>query len=759
MFGGGQINDMSPNDIFTPVGYTLPGLGQPFRDDKGSTLEIPSGVNFPEAWRDGLLTGHLLGKNYVLYTPMEMRDGAYKKAGDSLRLVESSNKSFRPVDMVFGLDGSLLISDFYYPIIGHAQHGIRDENRDHAHGRIYRVVRKDAPLSKSPKIVDAEILELFELLENPLIRVRELARMEIGERAERDRAVVLTELRRGIDTVLASGSAGEDGTLRLELLWLCERIEAYEDTRLIKAMLASSNVQEHSMAVRSIRYWVNALGEATSTKLMQSALSSEETRVGVQAISTLSHLQRDHEWAEAMILGHRPASPALTGLLNEAKKFRLPPASPTYPILDYDKTTQFTTWLPSDLGAVTYFKAAKSGQAAMLFTDGKFSEVRLNESVVHGKAATLARTTSIRVTLQEGINKIEVASTKRKPKRRRGKQATDTVGASATQTPDVQTIYLTDELGKRPEVELSKNTDIAKQWSRTFGESLESNWLNFARQRYATNCMACHSTDGTRRVGPTFKGLVGKEQMVLDPRGAQRQVVVDEAYIRNAILNPLAEYPKDTVPLMPKLPLTKIEVDYLTRFVMEQETLAESDSSPTGPPLEQLLALIDPSELAKAARSTGDAQRGAKLFFKETLSCVKCHNSSEGERLGPNLTAKQDTMSDVYLVESLLLPSKVISKGFEPLIVLTEDGLIRTGFQVSEDSVMLLLRDANTGKEMKIPKSDITDIVPSKVSVMPAGLVNQLSDQDQFLDLVRFLMDVNEGGPSRFESLKNSVAN
>ena len=48
------------------------------------------------------------------------------KAGTSLPLLTSTNKSFRPVDLRFGLDGALYVSDFYYPIIGHAQHSIRD---------------------------------------------------------------------------------------------------------------------------------------------------------------------------------------------------------------------------------------------------------------------------------------------------------------------------------------------------------------------------------------------------------------------------------------------------------------------------------------------------------------------------------------------------------------------------------------------------------------------------------------------------------
>jgi hypothetical protein len=40
---------------------------------------------------------------------------------------------------------------------------------------------------------------------------------------------------------------------------------------------------------------------------------------------------------------------------------------------------------------------------------------------------------------------------------------------------------------------------------------------------------------------------------------------------------------------------------------------------------------------------------------------------------------------------------------------------------------------------------------------MPPGLANQLSDRAQFLDLLRFLMEVNAGGPTRMLELKRSV--
>ena len=39
-------------------------------------------------------------------------------------------------------------------------------------------------------------------------------------------------------------------------------------------------------------------------------------------------------------------------------------------------------------------------------------------------------------------------------------------------------------------------------------------------------------------------------------------------------------------------------------------------------------------------------------------------------------------------------------------------------------------------------------------SLMPDGLVNALSDRQQFLDLARYLIEVAEGGPQRAKELR-----
>ena len=55
-------------------------------------------------------------------------------------------------------------------------------------------------------------------------------------------------------------------------------------------------------------------------------------------------------------------------------------------------------------------------------------------------------------------------------------------------------------------------------------------------------CIACHSTDGSTKVGPSWKGLFGRKDRDLE--GGKEVSVVDENYIRESILEPNAKIAK-----------------------------------------------------------------------------------------------------------------------------------------------------------------------------------------------------------------------
>jgi len=79
-------------------------------------------------------------------------------------------------------------------------------------------------------------------------------------------------------------------------------------------------------------------------------------------------------------------------------------------------------------------------------------------------------------------------------------------------------------------------------------------------------CVGCHSTDGSPRVGPSFKGLFGKTEKVMTA-GKEQTVVVDEAFIRNFILEPNAVHIEGYPPIMPKISMTNEEVAALVDYI------------------------------------------------------------------------------------------------------------------------------------------------------------------------------------------------
>ena len=84
----------------------------------------------------------------------------------------------------------------------------------------------------------------------------------------------------------------------------------------------------------------------------------------------------------------------------------------------------------------------------------------------------------------------------------------------------------------------SSLADVSPEQAIAYGKSV-------AR---SIGCIGCHTADGTGAAGPTWLGLFGKEETLDDGT----TVIVDEAYLRESILDPNAKVVKDFPPnIMP----------------------------------------------------------------------------------------------------------------------------------------------------------------------------------------------------------------
>jgi len=136
-----------------------------------------------------------------------------------------------------------------------------------------------------------------------------------------------------------------------------------------------------------------------------------------------------------------------------------------------------------------------------------------------------------------------------------------------------------------------------------------------------------------------------------------------------------------------------------------------------------------------AVKSKADAVRGKLVFAK--ANCIKCHKyGAEGEGIGPDLTQLSKRFKRSEILESILLPSKVISDQYRSSLIMTLDGRTYIGLLAEQGGmVTVLLQDAN---KVMLKSGDIESKFASLVSVMPEKLMEELT-KEEIADLFAYL--------------------
>ncbi|MFT4641772.1 MAG: azurin/lysophospholipase L1-like esterase [Verrucomicrobiales bacterium] len=215
--------------------------------------EVISSANFPDDMQGDFLICNTIGylglKQYSLERNPENGHVWGKPKAD---IVVSSDKNFRPTDAVFGSDGSLLIADWHNVIIGHMQHNVRDPNRDHKHGRIYRVTAKGRPLQENVEIAGQPIAKLLKVLEHPIDGVRQRARVELSGRDSKEVIAAVSEWIKAFDP-----KKKEDAHHLLEALWLHQQ-HNIRNVNLLTALLGSPEPHARIAATTVQHHWYSA---------------------------------------------------------------------------------------------------------------------------------------------------------------------------------------------------------------------------------------------------------------------------------------------------------------------------------------------------------------------------------------------------------------------------------------------------------------------------------------------------------------------
>jgi len=170
------------------------------------------------------------------------------------------------------------------------------------------------------------------------------------------------------------------------------------------------------------------------------------------------------------------------------------------------------------------------------------------------------------------------------------------------------------------------------------------------------------------------------------------------------------------------------------------------DPRPRPLPLRRVLLPWAKPYLAVAmAKSTpeiagGNWLNGKRLFFGDQATCYKCHTiRGEGGNIGADLSnlIYRDYAS---VLRDITEPSTAINPEHIAYSVQLQDGEVETGVLLSNNDREIVLGQVN-GKNLSLPKAKVANMKASAISLMPEGLLKNLTEQQQ-RDLLTFMLTI-----------------
>ncbi|MFT5131223.1 MAG: glucose/arabinose dehydrogenase, partial [Rhodothermales bacterium] len=405
MYGDGFVQDGNAMPG-TPFGVYHPfKRGISIAYGKGSAVEVVSSPNFPDDYQQGIASGVCV-RAAIVSISKHQPDSGYYKGSDRLDILKSPNQQFRPVDIAFGLDGAMYVSDFCSRIIGHAQNSMRDPRWDGYHGRIWRVTHTAKPIVTDwPDIEAADTPGLLKLLAHPQDLVRFHARRHLR---------IIPNV---VDTI-DSWLPGASEQAALEALRI---LHAHDQVRpkVLQRLRSSQHFKIRAASVNLVRFQAQAL---PALDILQSMTQDPHPRVRALIIHTASHLQASDP-AFAALLGQVNADTKdLQTILGDASHGATTGKGPEIPVLEIPKAAKLNHWLLSEagkperpfdfsqkggsLGTLRTAFRCPSSRPAILSIRHSYVKVSLNGIPVISSANWWSAENNVQVQLVEGLNEI-----------------------------------------------------------------------------------------------------------------------------------------------------------------------------------------------------------------------------------------------------------------------------------------------------------------------------------------------------------------
>jgi putative heme-binding domain-containing protein len=738
---------------------------------KGMEIEFIGSRHLPDDLQ-GLMVKSIYMASYVDLHQL-FDDGSGFRSEPRGELVTSSSPLFRPLQTKVGPDSAIYFCDWCNPVIGHYQASYRDPQRDHTHGRIWRMAVKDRPAAKAPPLAKMSAAELIDQLASPERWVRGQAK-ELLYRRPTEAVVQAADAR--LAAILAgekspgtaeseakfAGTPADASTQGEHLLYeLIGVFAAHEAVRpaLIERLLDSSEPRLRAFGTHMIGLWADRLPNALA--LLGRAVGDQSARVRMEAVVAASYVRSPS------------AVEVATQVLNQ----------PRDRFIDYALTQTVLTlksqWYPALAKGELSFDNQPDRLAFVLAADGttdvarlvrQFSErPELTDDARARSWALLARAggpDDLAYALEHG---------------RRSPLVLDALAVAALQrnkTPGGELAApLKSLIADKDEALRASAIGLAGAWHlkalgpevrREIERGSDSGDGDSGASRLAA-IGAIAKIDGRESLS-LLTPLVARENLAPVRAAAMKGISsVDVALAAHlaadqiAAIGSEAEMSDFLLPIVNRQGGANLLAEALTKVTIgaDPAKLAHRALSATGHAEPALIAVLNRAigitdsqveyspqlveRLAAAAGSSGDAVRGRQVFLSKLANCTACHKvAGQGGDLGPDLSVVGAALATPLIIESLLWPNRQVKEGFLATRVVTSEGQIFTGYKLKETAAEVQLRDIATREVRRIAREDIEEMA-AVGSIMPAGLTAGMTE-GEVSDLIRYLSELGRAG-------------
>ncbi|MBI5362101.1 MAG: ThuA domain-containing protein, partial [Planctomycetes bacterium] len=685
-----------------------------------------TGGAWPKEWDDACFvaepTVHLV--HHDVLTP----DGVTFKATKAreAEFFAGTDLWFRPIHMRVGPDGALYVLDFYNQAVVHndtrgPQHGptnaAKRPDRDHSHGRIWRVQHKRATAVKVVDRSKARTHALVTALGHPNSWAATTAMRLLVERAGPD---VLSELE-------STASGGLNSRARVQAAWCLQRLG--RGSRAVESLLrdtdAAARIQGLKIASIDSEFALSASLLARLEPLVRSS-DAKERLAAIEALSALrtstsSTLSAwylvDDPWSRSVILGTALAAPRET----------LPHLAQAAPIdggVSLVEAFAAQLALPRNRSALetTLFELGGLPQAEGMIVDDVLgalsSSVRdssrepASKHLVEALSKLLDRPvaywhiheSTARIAMR--LNAVDALGAKLEPVASYLRARVEDRGPLSERLDALETLVAlpSERLSAIPRAKEFLAPDVDPD----------------VQERVVRLLGAVDHPASTRVCIETFRSMAPKA----------RTVALEQMLART-----------DRTELL----LHAIEAKELVLADLGPQFLHRLRTHPDAAIAQRAAKLFDVlgykpsakvSELVARflpiASQPGDAANGKLVFEK---NCIQCHRvDGQGTEIGPDLTG-MGTHGAADLLPIILDPNRTVEAGYSEWQLETKDGKLVTGTMAREDARSVVLRSTNGDAE--VARDDIDWIKNTGRSPMPEGLDS--IGAEGFRDLFAFL--------------------